>query len=233
MVLPLFLAMNASEMTLSPIPDHCAWMACHFSSCAEGITNLPATLPPDSMLILNDRIPCQGHSADLVASQISEAVSRLDCESILLDFQRPQDAETLQIVHAILSTSPCPVCISEGYAGESDCPVLLGPPPLHIPLEEYLAPWKNREIWLEAALCQQNVTITRDGTDFSCCIPYEGLEDGFYDETLLCRYFSRVQEEKICFTLFDTRQSLEKKLDQAATLGVRRAIGLYQELCIG
>lgn len=230
MVLPLFLAMNASEMTVSSLPDHCAWMACHFSSCGEGISNLPASLPPGSILILNDRIPCQGHSADLIASQISEATSRFECESVLLDFQRPENPETELVVQAILSSLSCPVCVSEPYGKMHPCPVLLAPAPLHIPMEEYLAPWEGREIWLEAALCQQAITITKDGTDFASCIPSERYENGFFDETLCCQYFTQIEEKQIQFTLFDTMASLEKKLENARKLGVNRAIGLWQEL---
>lgn len=230
MVLPLFLAMNASEITASPIPQHCAWMACHFSAWGEGISNFPASLPAGSILILNDRIPCRGHSADLVASQISEAVSRFECESVLLDFQRPDNPETELVVQSILSAATYPVCITEYYGRNLSCPILLGPCPLHIPIEEYLVPWKDREIWLEAALCQQAITITKDGTDFASCIPSERYENVFFDETLCCQYFTQIEEKQIRFTLFDTMASLEKKLENARKLGVNRAIGLWQEL---
>lgn len=230
MVLPLFLAMNASELTVSPIPEHCAWMACHFSSCGEGISNIPHSLPPASMLILNDRIPCQGHSSDLVAAQVKEAALQLGCESILLDFQRPDNPETEAVVRAILDTTPCPVCISESYGRDFPCPVLLGPAPLHQPLDEYLAPWKGREIWLEAALCQEHITVTEKGAAFSCCFPGDDLEGGFFDEGLCCHYHARIEEKQVTFTLFDTRDSLRKKLELAHSLGVSRAVGLYQEL---
>ncbi len=230
MVLPLFLAMNASELTFSPIPDHCAWMACHFSPFTEGLSNIPDSLPPGFMLILNDRIPCQGHSADLVASQIRDAVSRFDCESVLLDFQRADNPEAEAVVQAILSALPCPVCVSECYARDLPCPVLLGPNPLHIPLNEHLAPWKEREIWLEAALCQGEITVTEKGSEFACCIPAENLSGGFFDESLCCNYLTRIDENLVRFTLFDTIETLEKKLDLAHSLGVSRAVGLYQEL---
>ena len=182
------------------------------------------------MLILNDRIPCQGHSADLVASQICDAVSRLNCESILLDFQRPDNPETEQVVQAILDLAPCPVCVSECYAKNRDCPVLLGPAPLHLPIEEHLAPWRGREIWLEAALCQEHITVTEEGTEFACCIPTDGQAGGFFDEHLCCSYRTEIEHMKIRFTLFDTKESLEKKLDIAVKYGVSRAVGLYQEL---
>ena len=35
---------------------------------------------------------------------------------------------------------------------------------------------------------------------------------------------------EVCFTLFDTLETLKKNLEQAAALGVTRAVGLFQEL---
>lgn len=230
MVLPLFLAMNASEMTFFPVPDRCAWMACHFSSYGEGITNIPESLPEGSILILNDRMPCQGHSADLTAAQLKEAAARLRCESVLLDFQRPESPETEAVVRTILETLPCPVAVSEPYAVGLSCPVFLPPCPLHIPLAEHLTPWRGREIWMEAALCQETVTVTGNGASFSPCFPPEGLDGGFFDEGLCCHYFHRTGIEAAEFTLFDTAESLERKLDLAHSLGVSRAVGLWQEL---
>ncbi len=230
MVLPLFLAMNASELTFSPMPAHCAWMACHFSSCGEGLSNIPTSLPPDSMLILNDRIPCQGHSSGLVAAQLRDIAERFGCESILLDFQRPSNPETGAVVRAILDTAICPVCVSETYANDLPCPVLLGPCPMHRTQEDYLAPWENREIWLEAALCQEHITVTEKGAEFSLCFPGDDLEGGFFDEALCCHYHTRITENQVTFILFDTPESLARKLEQAHDLGVKRAVGLYQEL---
>lgn len=230
MVLPLYLAMNASEMTVSPLPSRCAWMACHFSSCGEGLSNIPSELPEGWMLILNDRLPCQGHSAGLVADQAKDIVDRLGCESVLLDFQRPENPETQAVVRSLLDTLSCPVAVSEPYAAGLPCPVFLGPNPLHMPLADHLAPWKGREIWLEAALCQECVTVTKEGAEFSPQFPPEGLEGGFFDEALSCHYHTRIQETSVIFTLFDTMESLEKKLELAHSLGVTRAVGLYQEL---
>lgn len=230
MVLPLYLAMNASEMTASLLPDHPAWMACHFSSCSEGISNVPVSLPERAMLILNDRIPCQGHSADLVAAQIKDAAARLGCESVLLDFQRPGNIESATVAAAIVDSLSVPVAVSDCYAASLPCPVFLGPSPLHIPLSEHIAPWKDREIWLEAALCQEIVTVTNDGSAFSPCFPPEHLEGGFFDETLYCRYHTRIAHEAVEFILFDTSDTLVQKLELAKSLGVTRAVGLYQEL---
>ena len=231
MALPMFLAITPGEMAgLESLSGNFAWMACHFSPYTQGITNLPPQLPPGSLLILDDRFPCQGHSADLTVRQIRDAVTQMNCDSVLLDFQRPTDPESLSMVRALLETLPCPTAVSEPYAREFDCPVFLPPAPLHTALEAHMAPWHGREIWLEAALCQEIATVTEDGPSIIPCFPAEGLEGGFYDETLCCRYRTQIQDNQIRFTLFDTPDSLEKKLEKAHSLGVSRAVGLYQEL---
>ena len=231
MVLPLYLALTAAEFSSDlPVSFPCAYMACHFSPYTEGISNIPETLPEGSILILNDRMPCQGHSADLAVHQLNEAVSRLKSKSVLLDFQRPPEPESLAIAERIIASLSCPVAATEWYAACSNCPIFLSPGPLHQPIDTYLAPWKGREIWLEAALCHEEVLITEAGMTHRSVFPTEQLSDGFYDKDLRCCYQSKIDNDSIRFTLFDTPESLEKKLEAAASLGVTRAVGLWQEL---
>ena len=134
------------------------------------------------------------------------------------------------MVNSIVGALPCPVAVTEGFAKELSCPVFLSPAPLHIPLEQYLEPWKGREIWLEAALCQEEISITDKGVEYTPIFPTGELSGGFYEEALRCRYHTDVAPERIRFTLFDTRETLEVKLELAAQLGVARAVGLWQEL---
>ena len=231
MALPLYLAMTAAEMSSeNPIPANFAYMACHFSPHSQGLSNLPTTLPEKAMLILNDNSPCQGHSPGLVADQLAKLIDTFQCESLLLDFQRPSCPETKQVIKAIISAIETPIAISSGHDKDWDGPIFLPPCPIHIPLDVYLAPWKGREIWLEAALCQEDVRITEDGASFIPHFPPDGLLEGFFDEGLCCNYRSRIHDNSIIFTLFDTPESLEKKLSHAQSLGVSRAVGLWQEL---
>ena len=231
MVLPLNLAITPLEIAAAgTLPPQIAWMACHFCAQTEGIIGIPEALPSGSMLILNDRESCKGHSPDLVAQQLLDTVTKLQCESVLLDFQRPWEPESSAMVKTIAAALPCPVAVTEAFAGDVSCPVFLTPCPLDVPLSEHLAPWAGREIWLEAALCQERITVTRSGTVFTPVFPPQHLTDGIYDKKLYCRYHTEVCEESITFTLFDTPQTLKEKLEHARSLGVARAVGLYQEL---
>ena len=230
MPLPLYLAMTPTEISSAPsLPPHIAWMACHFSPGGTGLIDTPAGLPEGALLILDDSIPCDGHSAPLVADSLRAVVTRFHCSGVLLDFQRPGNAQAAAIAAKLVNTLPCPVGVTPEYAVFLPCPVFLPPAPLHMPMSRYLRPWKSREIWLEAALCRELVTVTKRGTSFAGADSQDDYGAGFYDELLCCRYLTAIGKERITFTLFDTPETLEKKLELAAATGVTRAIGLYQE----
>jgi hypothetical protein len=99
-----------------------------------------------------------------------------------------------------------------------------------MPLAAHLSPWQGREIWLEAALCQEQITVTKSGSNFCPIFPIQHLAGGFYDPKLHCNYHTAVADDCVSFTLFDTPDTLRNKLELAARLGVTRAVGLHQEL---
>ncbi len=231
MPLPLNLAMTQGEIhAAAHLSPHIAWMACHFSPEGDDLIDLPAQLPEGVLLILDDSIPCRGHSAALAAEILGEVVSHFRCCGLLLDFQRPENAQAAGIAKHLAATLPCPIAVTPHYAKDLPCAVFLPPAPLHIPLATYLRPWAGKEIWLEAALCLETLTVTKDGTSFSPVFMSEGHSGGFFDENLSCRYRTKIRNDRITFTLFDTQDTLKYKLEQASTLGVTRAVGLYQEL---
>ena len=228
--IPLYLAMTAAELQRQPqLPQHTAWMACHFSPYGTGLSNLPGDLPPDSMLILNDRTPIAGHDAQHILEQLTELVEQLQIRSLLLDFQRPNEPQTAHLVDVLASKFPCPIGVSDLYAKEVPAPVFLPPPPLHIPLEAYLSPWRDREIWLDAALDHECITVTEEGAVIQ---PNTSSSQNpmHFDKALLCHYQIEVETDCARFLLHRTHDDLEALLTQASSLGVTHAIGLYQEL---
>ena len=113
---PGFLAITASEMSVCrALPPRIAYMSCHFSPYGRGLSGVPRTLPPGSVLMLTDRTPIAGHDPALVAAQLEEAARRLDCAALVLDLQR-ESGEAQPIVDAVTALS-CPVAVTERYAG--------------------------------------------------------------------------------------------------------------------
>ena len=231
MALPLYLALTAAEFqNCSQLPERAAWMACHYSPYSPGLSNCPGQLPEGGMLILNDRTPAQGHDPERILRQLRDLWNSLHYKYMLLDFQRPDSPENAAVAKAISAALPCPVGVSALYAGKLDCPVFLPPVPHHIPLQEYLAPWKDREIWLEAALDAEVITVTESG---SICAPLPRAgqpADGLTDPLLHCHYQIHPQEDRIDFTLCRTQEDLRALLREAEAFGITLAAGLWQEL---
>lgn len=230
MAIARYFAMTAAEISLNPVlPPKIAWMACHFSPYGDGLSNLPEALPPDSLLILNDRTPIHGHNPDRIARQLSEVLEALACRGLLLDFQRPGVEETAELTEYLVQTLPRPVAVSDLYARGLDCPVFLPPVSADTPVSDHLSAWTDREIWLEMALDGEEITLTPEG---AACGPLPlgpPTPEGTPEERLHCRYTVTVSENAARFTLWRTEQDLEALLEEAASLGVTTAVGLYQE----
>ena len=226
-----YIAMTAAEFTgAKQLPSRIGWMACHFSQRDNGISNLPGTLPEGSVLILDDSRPPAGHDPALITNQLTEAVQRWKVASVLLDFQDPKNAETTEIAKHLARTLPCPICVAAPYAKDLSCPVLVPAPPPHRPLQDWLAPWEGRQIWLEATLEAERITVTEQGSRVTP-MPFMPLEDNFFTEDkLFCRYRIREYADRVEFTIVRNRDHLKKLLAEAEKLGVCHAIGLYQQL---
>lgn len=231
MAFPLYLAMTAGELqcTKTP-PPHLCYMACHFSDYTTGLSNIPDTLPAGSILILNDRVSIHGHDAQRVAQQLLSAAQELEADGILLDLQRPYSDEARLVVEAILSDASLPVAVTPPYAHDLTCPVFLPSPPVNCPLEVHIAPWKDREVWLEAALEVQQITVTKDGSSSQLTPQWDAPEEGLIDSELHCHYHIDSSPKRILFTLWRTGEDLQELLKEAQKLGISRGVGLYQEL---
>ena len=231
MEIPLFLAMTAAEFRGADVlPEHPAWMACHFSAYGVGLSNVPEVLPRGAMLMLNDRTPICGHDPVLVAEALCEAAQVLDCDSILLDFQRSGCEELTKVVRAVLDQAECPVGVSAFYAGGFDCPVLVPPIGPHVLPEEGLALWKGREIWLETSLEGTQIKVTEQGSQYTSLPDYCPKHNAHEEPELHCHYEITVAEEQIVFQLGRTDKDRISLLNSIKPLGVTRALGLWQEM---
>ena len=181
------------------------------------------------MLILSDEFPWNNHCEDAIIQQLAQIVARRKCESVLLDFQRPGVDAVYALSRKLTDALPCPVGVSHLYARGLACPVFLPPIAPNMSVEKALAPWKGREIWLEAALEGCEITLTEDGSSVSP-LPYPAMDSAHTDTRLHCRYRMTLEGRRAVFTLFRTREDLDSLLEESQSMGVSRAVGLWQEL---
>lgn len=225
------IAMTAAQIAHAPsLPQPIAWMACHFSRKENGLTDLPAHLPKGASLLVDDSIPINGHDPSRIAEQLTELTEKFSVDAVILDLQRPMMEENRVLATFLAEKLPCTVCVSAMYAETLTCPVLLPPPPPHIPLRAHLAPWKGRQIWLEALLEAEEITVTAQGSNPRQIPLPRSQELPFADWDALCRYRFSIQEDRVVFTLARDRQMLRELLHQGSRLGVARAVGLYAQL---
>lgn len=227
MAIPLYLAMTAADFSACRnIPLYPAYMSCHFSPGGQGLSNIPAGLPQGCLLILDDQLPPSGHDPGLIRSALESIITSQNCAGLLLDFQRPNNAETGRMATELLRL-PCPVCVSHLYAEPLSCPVLIPPCRLTVPLKEHLAPWQGREIWLETAPDSAAYRITEKGCEM---LSHPGdPQYRHYDPELFCRYGMETEPAALCFSLCRTKEDLPALLQAAETLGTTAAIGMYRE----
>lgn len=231
MEIPLFLAMTAAEFQgAETLPEHPAWMACHFSSYGTGISNVPQALPPGSMLMLNDRTPICGHDPETVAQTLCAAAKKLECESILLDFQREGCEELSNVIQAVLAQADCPVGVSALYAGAFHCPVLVPPIPPYVPPEEALRPWRDRELWLELSCEGAEIAVTEEGSRYTPLPDYVPGEPCHREKELSCHYQITVEKDRVLFHLGRREDDRLSLVTAVEALGVTRTLGLWQEM---
>lgn len=219
-----YLAMTAAEFEkAAAFPERIAWMACHYSPYGTGLSNLPERLPPQSLLILNDRTPICGHDADLVAKQLGECAEKFSCAGILLDLQHSGSEDIVKAVAAL----PCPVAVTVPYAEVAPCAVFLPPPAPNVPLERHLQPWQSRDIWLEVATEE---TAVRVGADGSTVVARSALACPHTDTRLHCRYGMEKSAQFVDFYLTRDTEQLHALMDDAVARGISVFVGLYQQL---
>ena len=227
MDLSIYMAFTGAELKeMQNYHGKTAWLGCHLSAYGRSLSPLPASLSYCDMLVLTDETPADSHDPLQIAEEFVAQANSLGCEKVLLDFQRPPTAESAEIVMQVLKSASIPVGVTENYAEAVSCPVFLPPPPLWVPLEEYIAPWKGREIWLETAPEGGCITLKENGSYYRTCDP--SGEYPFADKKLHLSYRTEISDSCVNIYLSRAPSLLKHWLELASRLGIHTAVGLYQ-----
>lgn len=223
----VFMAITSQEMRHF-LPKRTAYMACHFSPGGPGLSNIPCALPPDSLILIDDSMPVQGHDPKAVIGQLNEIIHTFTVKGVLLDFQRELSDESGKMVGSIAASCACPVAVTPPYAHIEGCGIFLPPAAVNMALQDYLKPWLGRGIFLEIAKERVRITVTETGSNLSP--DYQDTPLPLINERLHCHYNVSVFPDKAEFTLSRTSEDLAALTQEAYALGVHGVVGLYQEL---
>ena len=229
MAIPFYLAMTPQEFQSIPtLPQRTAWMGCRFSREDPGLSDLPDTLPPGSLLTVNDSFPLGNHDQNLILEQLTDTVTQLGCDGVVLDFQGPWSENTAGLVRYLSAKLPSPMAVSELYAKDTHRSIFLSPTPADTSLAHHLNPWKDREVWLDLAPGHQTMVITESGAHYAPWDPTNDRENYFPDAVLHTHY--RIETgDSLRFPMFRTAEDLLAILSEAEKYHVTKAVGLYQE----
>lgn len=228
MEIPWFPAITQEEIQkLATLPAQFAWMACHFNPEGNGIMDLPETLPPGCILILNDQIPYHGQSGEVIGQQLTECAQRWSLHGVLLDFERPVSEELRETVRMLVSTLPCPVACGKNLEIEGLVSVIQMPPLSEKPKEYFES---KKGVWLELRKQAEGYRIERDGSKSYSTEEPQGEKLKRLQDTALCvHYHFTVNTENADFVLWRDHKDREKIIEQAKEAGIDTVIGLYQE----
>lgn len=223
-----YLAMTAADFYKNP---HIHFpLACMTPLDCAAWTELPDGLAMGSLLVLTDQLPIHADAVSLLCGTLSEIIFRFGCQGVVLDFQHPGQEEALAFARQLVDSLPCPVAVSDLYARDLECPVFLSPVPPDCRLSQHIAPWQDREIWLDLSTEGMEIVLTEDGSAFKPLPHFVPNTPGHQETNLHIHYAVTVDKASADFTLWRTKADLQTLLQEAEHLEVAKVIGLYQEL---
>ena len=227
MGIPQYLAMTDGEIAAcARLPPRLARMGCHFSD--DGLVELPQVLPGGALLVVDDRVPMAAQNPEHILDQLAEALEKLSCTGLLLDFQQKENAPQRELVRLLARELTVPLAAPPAYAAEG-CRLFLPPVAADQTVEEALSPWAGKKIWLDTAPAAVRLALTKQGCTRTP-LPRMAASGIFKDPGLCCRYsIEPTLNGGFQFTLYRDRCCMEAILEQAAAFGAELAVGLSQE----
>lgn len=226
MGIPQYLAMTDGEIAAcARLPPRLARMGCHFSD--DGLVELPQVLPGGALLVVDDRVPMAAQDPEHILDQLAEALEKLSCTGLLLDFQQKENAPQRELVRLLARELTVPLAAPPAYAAEG-CRLFLPPVAADQTIEEALSPWAGKKIWLDTAPAAVRLELTKQGCTRTP-LPRMAASGIFKDPGLCCNYSIEPTPNGFQFTLYRDRCCIEAILEQAAAFGAELAVGLSQE----
>lgn len=204
----------------------------------------PALLAPDppddpaSLMVLRDDAPPSYAPTPALARMLATYAQNYH-DGLVCDWRKP--AVPFYDALAALLDEACselglPLWLTEGYAEASQAArVMIGSDVVEGSFSRRLAEagsrWPGRCV-LSLLPLRVRCALPGPGETLEMEALPELLGDApvFFSEDLCCMYFSRPDGEGVAFTLYDTRETIERKLQAAEDAGFQAAVGPLPEL---
>ena len=189
---------------------------CGWYCAPDGTLRSPQADRADA-LVLDDRNPLPGDFDGLIASLLAQAEA-VQCEVILLDFERPPSEAARRFAGALSqkhrTAAPLPFCTGR-------CEPIVCYQPSGQTFSEFLDMLDRRPCWAELRPVDETVSYPVDD-------PPAGAGE-FFSEALQCHYRAEAAENALTLRLFDTPESFSRRFSLLAPR-LTAAVGLLNEL---
>ena len=106
-----------------------------------GLSNRPHTLPPGSLILLDDQIPwSSGHSLEAVCQEAVDTLLRTGAAGLLLDLERPPTEETRRLAGCLAQCcreAGCSIGMPPAYLDQTEAAVFLPRSPATVRLRPF------------------------------------------------------------------------------------------------
>lgn len=204
----------------------------------------PALLAPDppddpaSLMVLRDDAPPSYEPAPALAQMLA-AYAKNYYSGLVCDWRKPgvpfYDA-LAGMLDEVCAELELPLWLTEGYAEASrGAKVMIGSDVVEGGFSRRLAEadsrWPGRCI-LSLIPLRARCTLPKPGEtlEMEALPELAGDAPAFFSEDLRCMYYSQSDGAGVAFTLYDTRETIERKLQAAEEAGFQAAVGPLPEL---
>ena len=236
MTFPLYFASWPGQA----VPDG-LYAACGYCVGALGSLQCPEPIPrtPD-LIVFHDCTPMKAEQLPTLAAELLRAMSDTGAGGIVCDLERTAQEQAAQLAEHLAAglsagqmlifpeALACPACRAQ----------IISYDPIRETFSQLLRRAKSSHLvcWLELAPIHLLLPLPVPGNFDAQYHPEELAQlrrrqqaPSFYSEELCCNYFSFLEHDTLYLGLYDTPQTLQRRLKLAQTT-CSAAIGLTQEL---
>lgn len=184
-------------------------------------------------ILLDDRETLHPHMADACGDALAAVLDSLQRPLLIADFERPFCPAYAAVLERAAPHAAA-LAVPEAYEAVPHDFLFAAPYVPHVPFDRWLAGQKGRLLPdLRPVAC----TASADGSGRLEAAAYPAIRSllrgqrrrVFASQTLLCRYFSYLENGKPVFVFFDDQTTLARRLEALRDAGVEQVLVVAEE----